>query len=155
MTDEHKNEKIFAPIFTEEQITDFALKYAEKTIEKMKKELTCITCPMGCQLTVVDKNDDGNFEVTGNTCKRGPKYAINELTNPTRVIPTTVVVRNGMLPRLPVKTAEPIPKGQIFEAMKAINQVVVDAPVKIGDVVIENLLGLGINVVSTKNMDRC
>jgi CxxC motif-containing protein len=60
-----------------------------------------------------------------------------------------------MLPRLPVKTAEPIPKGQIFEAMKAINQVVVDAPVKIGDVVIENLLGLGINVVSTKNMDRC
>ena len=121
----------------------------------MKKELTCITCPMGCQLTIVDKNDDGNYEVTGNTCKRGPKYAITELTNPTRVIPTTVVVRNGMLPRLPVKTAEPIPKGQIFEAMKAINQVVVDAPIKIGDVVIENLLGLGINVVSTKNMDRC
>ena len=81
--------------------------------------------------------------------------AINELTNPTRVIPTTVVIKNGMLPRLPVKTAEPIPKGRIFEAMAAIDQVVVEAPIKIGDVVIENLLGLGINVVSTKNMDHC
>jgi len=121
----------------------------------MIKELTCINCPMGCQLTVVDKNDDGNYEVTGNTCKRGPKYAINELTNPTRVIPTTVVVRNAMLPRLPVKTAEPIPKGKIFDAMKVINQVVVDAPIKSGDIIIENLLGLGINVVSTKTMDKC
>ncbi|HAZ06363.1 MAG TPA: molybdopterin oxidoreductase [Acetobacterium sp.] len=120
----------------------------------MKKEMTCIVCPIGCQMTIEEKAD-GTYEVTGNTCKRGPKYAINEMTNPTRVIPTTVVIKNAMLPRLPVKTAEPIPKGQIFDAMAAINQVVVEAPVKTGDVVIKDLLGLGNDVVATRTMDKC
>lgn len=120
----------------------------------MKKDMTCIVCPIGCQMTI-EKKTDGTYEVTGNTCKRGPKYAINEMTNPTRVIPTTVVIKNAMLPRLPVKTAEPIPKGQIFDAMAVINQVVVEAPIKTGDVVVKNLLGLGIDVVSTRTMDKC
>lgn len=120
----------------------------------MKKNMTCIICPIGCQLTVVPKDDD-TFEVTGNTCKRGPEYAYAEMTNPTRVIPTTVVIKNAMLPRLPVKTAQPIPKGQIFDAMAAINQVVVEAPIKTGDVVLKNLLGLGIDVVSTRTMNKC
>lgn len=120
----------------------------------MKKNMTCIVCPIGCQMTIEDK-PDGTYEVTGNTCKRGAKYAVNEMTNPTRVIPTTVVIKNAMLPRLPVKTAEPIPKGKIFEAMDVINNVIVEAPVKTGDIVVENLLGLGINVVSTRTMDKC
>ncbi|MGL4606304.1 MAG: DUF1667 domain-containing protein [Eubacteriaceae bacterium] len=120
----------------------------------MKKEMTCIVCPIGCQMTVVDKKD-GTYDVTGNTCKRGIKYAVNEMTNPTRVIPTTVVIKNAMLPRLPVKTAEPIPKGKIFDAMEVINKVVIEAPIKTGDVVVENLLGLGINVVSTRTMEKC
>lgn len=120
----------------------------------MKKNMTCIVCPIGCQLTVEPKND-GTFEVTGNGCKRGPKYAYAEMTNPTRIIPTTVVIKNAMLPRLPVKTAQPIPKGQIFDAMAAINQVVVEAPIKTGDVVLKNLLGLGIDVVSTRTMNKC
>lgn len=120
----------------------------------MKKDMTCIVCPIGCQMTIEEKAD-GGYEVTGHTCKRGPKYAINEMTNPTRVIPTTVVIKNAMLPRLPVKTAEPIPKGQIFEAMAVINQVVVEAPIKTGDVVVKDLLGLGIDVVATRTMDKC
>ncbi len=120
----------------------------------MKKEMTCIVCPVGCQMTVEQK-EDGTIDVTGNACKRGPKYAVAEMTNPTRVIPSTVVIENAMLPRLPVKTAEPIPKGQIFEAMEAINKVKVQAPVKTGDVVIKNLLGLGIDVVSTRTMEKC
>ncbi|HEY5557197.1 DUF1667 domain-containing protein [Acetobacterium sp.] len=120
----------------------------------MKKDMTCIVCPIGCQMTIEEK-EDSTYEVTGYTCKRGSKYAINEMTNPTRVIPTTVVIYNAMLPRLPVKTAEPIPKGQIFEAMAAINQVVVEAPIKTGDIVLKNLLGLGIDVVSTRTMNKC
>lgn len=120
----------------------------------MKKNMTCIVCPIGCQMVIHQKND-GTFEVTDNNCKRGPKYAITELKNPTRVIPTTVVIKNAMLPRLPVKTAKPIPKGQIFDAMAAINQVVVEAPIKTGDVVLKNLLGLGIDVVSTRTMNKC
>jgi CxxC motif-containing protein len=119
----------------------------------MKKEMTCIVCPIGCQMTVED-NGDGTFDVTGNTCKRGSKYAFNEMTNPTRVIPTTVIIHNAMLPRLPVKTAEPIPKGQIFKAMAVINKVSVNAPIKTGDVVVKNLLGLGIDVVSTRTMEE-
>ncbi|MGV8907045.1 MAG: DUF1667 domain-containing protein [Acetobacterium sp.] len=120
----------------------------------MKKDMTCIVCPIGCQMTIEEKID-GTYEVSGNTCKRGPKYAINEMTNPTRVIPTTVVIHNAMLPRLPVKTAQPIPKGQIFDAMAVINQVVVEAPIKTGDIVLKNLLGLGIDVVATRTMDKC
>lgn len=120
----------------------------------MKKDMTCIVCPIGCQMTI-EKKADGTYEVTGNSCKRGPKYAITEMTNPTRVIPTTVVIENAMLPRLPVKTAEPIPKGQIFNAMAVINQVVVEAPIKTGDVVLKNLLNLGIDVVATRTMDKC
>ena len=119
----------------------------------MKKNMTCIVCPVGCQMTVEEKND-GTYDVTGNGCKRGPKYAVAEMTNPTRVVPTTVVIKNAMLPRLPVKTAQPIPKGQIFDAMAVINQVVVEAPIKTGDVVLKNLLGLGIDVVATRTMDK-
>lgn len=120
----------------------------------MKKEMTCIVCPIGCQMTV-ELKEDGTLDVTGNTCNRGPKYAYAEMTNPTRVIPTTVIIENAMLPRLPVKTAEPIPKGKIFEAMEAIDKVVVKAPVKTGDIVVKDLLGLGIDVVSTRTMDKC
>lgn len=120
----------------------------------MLRKMTCIVCPMGCQMTIEEKNDN-TYAVSGNTCKRGPKYAISELTNPTRIIPTTVVIKNAVVPRLPVKTANPIPKQKIFDAMALINQVVVEAPVQSGEVVLKDLLGLGIDVVCTKSMDRC
>ncbi|QXM07450.1 DUF1667 domain-containing protein [Crassaminicella indica] len=105
---------------------------------------------MGCRLTV--SKEENGYKVTGNSCKRGAAYGIKEMTNPTRVIPTTVKIRNGFLKRLPVKTNGSIPKELIFKCMEIINSVEVEAPVKIGDVIIENILGTGVDVVATKTM---
>lgn len=116
------------------------------------KSLTCIACPVGCQLEVTINGDD--ITVTGNACNRGPEYAINEITNPTRVLPTTVAIKNGFLNRLPVVTNGEIPKGKIFEAMEVINKVVVEAPVKVKDVIIKDILGTGVDVVASRSMDK-
>jgi CxxC motif-containing protein len=113
--------------------------------------LICIGCPLGCRLTVTEK--DG-WRVEGNTCKRGAVYAVKELTNPTRVLPTTVKIKDGFLKRLPVRTAAPLPKNKIFEAMQVINRVEVEAPVKMGDVIIENILGTGVNVIASRSMTK-
>lgn len=118
----------------------------------MKRELTCISCPLGCQLTVEEK--DGEYTVTGNNCKNGIKYGIEEVTAPKRVIPSTVVINGGLIARLPVKTADAVPKEKIFDIMKEINKVVVEAPVKMGDVIIKDVLGTGVDVVATKTMPR-
>lgn len=117
----------------------------------IKTELTCIVCPMGCHLNV-EQSEEG-FKVEGNTCKRGEKYAVQELTNPTRVITTTVKLENSYLQLLPVKTEYPIPKGMIFDIMEALDKVRVNAPVKVGDVIVENILDTGVNVISAKTMD--
>lgn len=115
----------------------------------MEKELICICCPNGCHLKV----DIDNNIVSGNKCKRGEEYGINEVTNPVRVITSTAKVLNGTLPVVPVKTKEAIPKGLNFKCMEEINKVTVKAPVKVGDVVIENVLDTGVNVVATKNVE--
>ena len=117
----------------------------------IKIELTCIVCHMGCHLNV-EQSEEG-FKVEGNTCKRGEKYAVQELTNPTRVITTTVKLENSYLQLLPVKTEDPIPKGMIFDIMEALDKVRVNAPVKVGDVIVENILDTGVNVISAKTMD--
>ena len=112
-------------------------------------ELICIVCPQGCHLKVDEAND---YKVTGNSCPRGAEYGKKELVNPTRVITTTVAIEGGIYRRIPVKTAGDIPKGMIFDIMDEINKVVVKAPIKVGDVIIENVLGTGVNVVSAKTM---
>lgn len=117
----------------------------------IKTELTCIVCPMGCHLNV-EQLEEG-FKVEGNICKRGEKYAVQELTNPTRVITTTVKLENSYLQLLPVKTEDPIPKGMIFDIMEALDKIIVNAPVKVGDVIVENILDTGVNVISAKTMD--
>jgi CxxC motif-containing protein len=120
-----------------------------------EKEMICIVCPMGCRMTLIkDDNQPDGYRVDGNTCKRGYNYAIEEQTNPKRVIPTTVKIKNGILNRLPVKTNGAVPKELIFECMKVINKVEVEAPIKTGDVVVENILGTGIDVVATRTMER-
>ena len=116
----------------------------------MKRELTCISCPIGCTLTV--EGSDGNYTVTGNGCKNGEKYGIQEVTDPQRVVPSTVVITGASIARLPVKTADTIPKDKIFDCMKEINKVKVAAPVKMGDVIISNVCGTGVDVVATKTM---
>ncbi|MDR1629618.1 MAG: DUF1667 domain-containing protein [Oscillospiraceae bacterium] len=117
----------------------------------MAKEMTCVSCPLGCLLTVVFE-DGKALSVTGNSCKRGIAYAETEMTNPTRMLTTTVKVRGGVLPVLPVKSDKPVPKSRMFECMRVINAVVLDAPVHIGDVVIKDILGTGIDVIATNDM---
>ena len=111
------------------------------------KEFICIVCPRGCHLKV-----DDDMNVTGNTCPRGKVYALNEITNPTRMITSTVAIESKELSRVPVMTSSPIPKGKIFDVMQEINKVRIKAPVKIGDVIIENVLGLNSNIIATRNI---
>ena len=113
------------------------------------KELICIVCPKGCHLKVDENND---YAVTGNGCPRGAEYGKAELTNPTRVVTSTVRIEGAALPRCPVKTNGAIPKGMIFDIMKALDEVSLTAPVTVGDVVIENVCGTGVNVVAARTM---
>lgn len=113
------------------------------------KELICIVCPKGCHLKVDEDND---YAVTGNGCPRGAEYGRAELTNPTRVVTSTVRCVGGIYPRCPVKTDGVIPKGMIFKVMEALNHVELAAPVAVGQVVIENVCGTGVNVVSARTM---
>lgn len=111
------------------------------------KELICIVCPRGCHLSV-----DDNLNVTGNFCPRGAAYAKAELTHPTRTLTSTVRINSKIEPLCPVKSAAPLPKELIFKVMEEINKVRITAPIKIGDVVIENVLDTGVNIVATKNI---
>jgi CxxC motif-containing protein len=116
----------------------------------MKRELTCVACPLGCSITV-EYDDSGVQSVTGNTCKRGDAYARTEIVNPTRSLATTVKVNGGIHPVVPVKSNAPVPKKMMFECMKAINAASVDAPVQIGQVIIRDILGTGADIVATNN----
>lgn len=117
------------------------------------QSLVCITCPIGCRLTLIeDASESHGFRIEGNQCKRGTAYAIEEMTHPTRMIPTTVVIKHSHLKRLPVRTEAPVPKELIFDCMDEINKVSVEAPVKMGDVVLENILGTGVNIIATRSM---
>lgn len=113
------------------------------------KELVCIVCPKGCRLQV---DEEHGYTITGNSCPRGAEYGKNELLHPTRVLTSTVRVQGGLHRRLPVKTTAPIPKELIFQAMDALNGVRLTAPVHLGQVVIHDLLGTGVDVVSTREM---
>ena len=117
----------------------------------MAKErfLTCIVCPRGCQMKII-LDDDGKVEsVDGNFCKRGVGYANDECTNPKRVVTTTVMCDNGKV--LPVKTDTSIPKDKVFECMNIINSTICSLPVKVGDIIIEDVFGA--NIVATKCME--
>ena len=117
------------------------------------KDLTCINCPLGCQISV--KIDGGKVvEVSGNTCKKGEEYAIKEVTNPTRIITSTVIVEGGSgnNSQVSVKTECDIPKGKIYDVMNALKGVSVKAPVKIGDVILEDVAGTGVNIIATRNI---
>lgn len=117
------------------------------------ESLTCIGCPMGCSLTV---EMEGNHvkSVTGNTCPNGEAYARKELTNPTRIVTTTVRVREGKLPVVSVKTASDVPKSSIFDCIRALEPVELTAPVAMGQVVLSNVAGTGVDVLATKSVPQ-
>ncbi|MBR2371340.1 MAG: DUF1667 domain-containing protein [Clostridia bacterium] len=118
----------------------------------MEVKLTCIACPMGCPLSV-EMDGDKVISVTGNTCPRGKVYGEKEVTNPTRIVTSTVKVSGGESVMVSVKTKNDIPKGKIFDVVKALKDVEIPAPVKIGDVVIADVAGTGVDIVATKNVD--
>lgn len=114
----------------------------------MKKEFVCIVCPRGCHLVV-----DENMEVTGNACPRGKVYALSELTNPVRMITSSVRVLNRVDTLVSVKTSAPIPKGKIMEVMDIINALNVEAPTHINQIIKKDVLGLGVDILITKKID--
>lgn len=118
----------------------------------MKKEFTCICCPLGCQITVTEEN--GQITIVGNNCPKGEKYVKDEITNPTRMVTSMVEVNGGDIPVVSVKTVEAIPKDKIADCVMALKGVSVDAPVKIGDVILDNVAGTGIVVIATKNVEK-
>lgn len=114
----------------------------------MERELICISCPKGCHLKV----DEEKLTVSGNSCPKGAEYGVNEVTNPVRIVTSTVKVNSGEVPVVPVKTEKAIPKGLIMKCMEEINKASISAPVKIGEVIIKNVLETGVDVVATKNV---
>ena len=118
----------------------------------MIKEMVCIVCPMSCKLSV-EMDKDKVVNVTGNTCIRGVKYANEELTHPTRMVTSTVTIKNAALTRLPVVTSKPIPKDKIFEVMKQINKVKVKAPIARDDIIIKNVAKTGADIIASRSMD--
>ena len=116
------------------------------------KDLTCICCPLGCQITVELENGEV-VSVTGNTCMRGDDYARKEVTSPTRIVTSTVKVTGGKSSMVSVKTKSDIPKEKIFECVKVLKVVEVQAPIAIGDVVLSNVAGTGVDIVATKDVE--
>ncbi|SHH13721.1 CxxC motif-containing protein [Butyrivibrio fibrisolvens DSM 3071] len=117
------------------------------------RELICIGCPMGCMLTV-NMEDADNITVTGNTCPRGEAYGKKEVTNPTRIVTSSVKIIDGTIARVSVKTENDIPKGKIFDIMKEIRDTTVTAPIHIGDVILKNVADTGVDVIATKDVER-
>ena len=111
------------------------------------RNLTCIVCPRGCNLTVKFGEDGSITEILGNACKRGITYAENECTHPKRTVTSTVRLTCGEV--VPVKTSGTVPKELVFEVMRAINAVRPEAPIAVGDVIIKNVCDTGVDVVAS------
>ncbi len=116
-----------------------------------KKELTCIICPIGCKILI--KTDGKKFEIiNGNKCKRGIEYARSEALDPRRNLCSSVLVENGNWPLVSVKTSKPVPKNKIFKVLKEIKNAKVEAPIKLGQIIIKNVANTDIDIVSTKTI---
>ena len=116
-----------------------------------QRTIVCLSCPKGCRVTVKANGDDIK-DISGHECPQGIEYAKNEYLNPTRILPTTVRVKNGQIALVPVKTASPIPKEKIGEAMQKLAEIEVEAPVELGQVIVENIVETGVDVVATRSI---
>ncbi len=114
-----------------------------------KRKLTCIVCPRGCEMDILLSDKGEVLSVSGNACKRGASYASDECTHPRRTVTSTVRCESGL--PLPVKTLGSVPKELIFEVMAEINRAVAKRDTKIGDIIIKNVAGTGIDVAATAN----
>ena len=118
------------------------------------KELTCVVCPAGCKVLVTLDENNQIVDVTGHTCPRGKKYAESEVTNPVRTLTSTVTVQTkDGAKMLPVRTDKPIPRPTLFEAMEIVRKTIVTAPVKTGDVLVENFIEEGTSLIACKDFE--
>jgi len=118
--------------------------------KRRSRELICVSCPLGCTLTVRAKS--GSLRsVTGNRCKKGIAYAEQEMTNPRRQVSTTVRIEGASIALLPVKTRGPVPKETVLEIVRAANAIVARAPIRLGDTVQSDVAGTGVDLVATRS----
>ena len=115
------------------------------------RELTCIRCPIGCQIKVELENGEVK-SVTGNNCPRGEEYAVSEVTHPSRIVTSLVRVKGGERPVVSVKTASDVPKEKMMDVIRALRDIELTAPVHIGDVALRDVAGCGADVVVTSEM---
>ena len=126
----------------------------EKASNKLnEKEIICVVCPNSCRLKVSQDPKTKEINVEGNLCPRGKKYGISEFSNPVRMLITTMRVENGKLPVIPVRSTDGIPKKLLLEAVKIVNDTHCLAPIKMGDVLINNILNTKISVIASRNID--
>lgn len=118
-----------------------------------RKEFICIRCPLGCNISVELEGGDIR-QITGNTCPRGADYVTGELKDPRRIVTSLVRVKGGELPVVSVKTAADIPKDKIGDCIRALKGIELTAPVRMGDVVVENVCGTGVDIVATANNNQ-
>jgi CxxC motif-containing protein len=116
-----------------------------------KKTFTCIVCPKGCQIDVWEEADE--LQMTGNTCKRGKDYATNEYYNPSRLLTTTVQIAGARIPLIPVRSSKPVPIEKIMDFMDELAMITVTAPVKMGDVLVQNMQDLEIDIMATRSLE--
>jgi CxxC motif-containing protein len=116
------------------------------------KDIRCIICPTGCLVHV--ENVSGELIIEGHSCKRGEEYAREEFIAPKRILTTTMQVVSGFLPLVPVRSEKPIPKERLEETLKEIAKVKVKAPIKMGDILIKNVLGLDINIIASRDLPK-
>jgi len=119
-----------------------------------KKMITCIVCPIGCKI-LVEKKGNKVVVCSGNKCKKGIDYATYEALDPRRVLTTSVLVEDGQWPLVSVKSSKPVPKNKLFDVLEEIKEVKIVAPVKLGEIILKNVANTGINIISTKSIDRC
>lgn len=115
------------------------------------KTITCVACPMGCKLCIEETSE--GYIIEGNICRKGEEYAEQEMTDPRRNISSTAKVSGSYIRLVPVKTDKPIPKNKIFEAMKEINALSLESPLKTGQVVIKNVAGTESNIIVTRSVE--
>ena len=118
-----------------------------------EREITCIVCPIGCKILV--KFDGEKVDVLGGyKCKKGVEYALDETLDPRRIITSSVLVKNGEWPLVSVKSSKFVPKDKIFDVLEEVKKTTIKAPVKLGDVVIQNVLDTNIDILATKTVKK-
>jgi CxxC motif-containing protein len=123
---------------------------SESEIPEGSKEIRCIVCPTGCLVHV--ENVNGELIIEGHSCKRGEVYAREEFVSPKRILTTTIRVENGFLPLIPVRSDKPLPKERLQEALNQIALTKIKAPIKMGELLIKNVLGLNANIIASRDL---